>query len=380
MSNYYDILGVELNATLVEIKRAFKEKALEYHPDRNGGDPRKEEVFKEINAAYQTLSNSYSRSNYDLLLRHGRSNAQGRPEGTRRYQRKRPPIYRPKVSSRENLRATMYAFLFACVVAILVKGTIFFVEQHRKSELAFKLAERRDVFNEVVKVKKSGNLIGSLNMIEELGRFHTEERDMRNFKDSLIFDMRDAADIHLERGEYDQAIIYFDKLSEYSIGSTLNYMRKMAEAFKGMGDYKKTLEIYQTMRMYGYKNASFFYDIGNLYELAGNAEQALNYYTQSAEMAASEYEVTIGKAYPVLITAQMIPKEHYDIYLKVSEMHLVLGQYDKAIRTSDWSKEIWSDSLKLYEIQALSFAALGQTQNKNNVLNAARLIDPDFEI
>jgi len=60
--NYYEILEVEKNATQEEIKKAFRKKAIKYHPDKNNGDDTK---FKEVNEAYTTLSDKDKRSNYD---------------------------------------------------------------------------------------------------------------------------------------------------------------------------------------------------------------------------------------------------------------------------------------------------------------------------
>ncbi len=56
--DYYKILGVERNANKDEIKRAYRKLALKTHPDRNPGNSKAEERFKEINEAYQVLSDS----------------------------------------------------------------------------------------------------------------------------------------------------------------------------------------------------------------------------------------------------------------------------------------------------------------------------------
>jgi curved DNA-binding protein len=65
--DYYKVLGVERKASEDEIKRAYRKLALKHHPDRNPNDQKAEEKFKEINEAYQVLSDPEKRSRYDQL-------------------------------------------------------------------------------------------------------------------------------------------------------------------------------------------------------------------------------------------------------------------------------------------------------------------------
>lgn len=65
--DYYKILGVERSATEAEIKSAFRKLALQYHPDRNQGNKQAEEKFKEINEAYEVLSDKEKRARYENL-------------------------------------------------------------------------------------------------------------------------------------------------------------------------------------------------------------------------------------------------------------------------------------------------------------------------
>jgi molecular chaperone DnaJ len=62
---YYSILEIERTATQEEIKRAYKRKAMELHPDRHGGDKEKEAQFKKVNEAYSTLSDEQKKAHYD---------------------------------------------------------------------------------------------------------------------------------------------------------------------------------------------------------------------------------------------------------------------------------------------------------------------------
>jgi curved DNA-binding protein len=65
--DYYKILGVERNAAEKDIKRAYRKLAVQYHPDKNPGDARAEERFKEINEAYEVLGDPTKRAKYDQL-------------------------------------------------------------------------------------------------------------------------------------------------------------------------------------------------------------------------------------------------------------------------------------------------------------------------
>src|SRR5829696_273948 len=78
--DFYQVLGVERNASDADIKRAFRKLAQQWHPDVNT-DPAAQERFKEINEAYQVLSDPERRSRYDTFGRAGVGGAGGGPGG-----------------------------------------------------------------------------------------------------------------------------------------------------------------------------------------------------------------------------------------------------------------------------------------------------------
>ena len=75
--DYYEVLGVDKNASADEIKKAYRKKAIQYHPDKNPGDKEAEEKFKEAAEAYDVLSNPDKRARYDQFGFAGMSGAAG---------------------------------------------------------------------------------------------------------------------------------------------------------------------------------------------------------------------------------------------------------------------------------------------------------------
>ncbi|HUV01195.1 MAG TPA: molecular chaperone DnaJ [Bacteroidales bacterium] len=73
--DYYEVLGISKEATKEEIKKAYRKQALKYHPDKNPGDKKAEENFKEAAAAYEVLSNDEKRARYDRFGHEGVSGA-----------------------------------------------------------------------------------------------------------------------------------------------------------------------------------------------------------------------------------------------------------------------------------------------------------------
>ncbi|MCT4585393.1 MAG: molecular chaperone DnaJ [Peptostreptococcaceae bacterium] len=75
--DYYEVLGVEKNANDREIKKAYRKMAMKYHPDKNEGNKESEEKFKEINEAYEVLSDSDKKARYDQFGHAGVNNNGG---------------------------------------------------------------------------------------------------------------------------------------------------------------------------------------------------------------------------------------------------------------------------------------------------------------
>jgi molecular chaperone DnaJ len=81
VATLYDTLGVKKNASADEIKKAYRKLAAQYHPDKNPGDSSAEEKFKEVQNAYDTLSDAEKRKQYDRFGENGRRAGPGSDPG-----------------------------------------------------------------------------------------------------------------------------------------------------------------------------------------------------------------------------------------------------------------------------------------------------------
>jgi curved DNA-binding protein CbpA len=81
VDDYYALLGVPRNADVPEIKKAYRKKAMQYHPDKNPDDPKAQEMFKACAEAYEVLTDPQKRQVYDQFGAEGLKGGGGMPPG-----------------------------------------------------------------------------------------------------------------------------------------------------------------------------------------------------------------------------------------------------------------------------------------------------------
>jgi curved DNA-binding protein CbpA len=148
MKDYYAILNVKTTATSEEIKSAYRDLALKYHPDRNR-DPVSSARFVEINEAYSVLSKPHSRALYDLRLTEPKRsrkpvNTGYRTDGKRYYRYYARPVFRESSASYLEYVARLNRYSRYIALSLLILPAIVFVDFAQEEKVAFFQVEKKE--------------------------------------------------------------------------------------------------------------------------------------------------------------------------------------------------------------------------------------------
>lgn len=144
--DYYLILGVSRNASLTEIKLAFRRLARKYHPDLNPGDSASAEKFKQISQAYDILSDNSKRRGYDRHVRHEQKT---QTKQTNNYQQKTPQTAQDFYQQGTRHLQTKKYQQAANAYSQAIKLNPRFVDAYlKRCEMRYKLGDNKGVLND----------------------------------------------------------------------------------------------------------------------------------------------------------------------------------------------------------------------------------------
>ncbi len=362
MTNYYDILGVLENATDNEIKSAFKRQAVRFHPDKHLGRSEMEEKFKEINEAYQILSDPYEKARYDLKLnyqRFSKSTTNNHTSPHTPYYRK---YYKPtsKVDYKQNTVATLYAFGITLGIALIVMAGVWIKEGYDQLKLERELGERRELFQEAKNSFDNGDYEHAIQIMSKLEFFRLEERDIKLFKDNMIDNIITKGDSYFKNEAYNKAIYLYELVQKFEKNKPhFSLKAQLAKAYLKIDRPKKSIEIYKELMLKEYRVISSLIEIAEIHrDQMEDLATAKEYYLDAHRIAVQQYTRFYGAAYSLVISERYIPSEHYDLYTGLADIYYRLGEYELAIKASKWNKYVWPDSIDAYLNSANAYIAL----------------------
>ncbi len=358
MTNYYSVLGISKNASVEEIKVAFKKQAVKYHPDKHPDNPQMEEKFKEVNQAHQILSDQYEKARYDLKLAYQKF--ADIPSNPPAYSYKKRSVYTPpQIDYRQNAIATFYAFAITCSIAVVVMIGFWIKKGYDQMRLEELLAERREVYKQARVSFDNEDYESSFTLMSSLNLFRVEEHDMKLFKKNMINSIISEGDHNFENDEFDEAIYLYELVQQFESEKSLFLLKtQLAKAYKRVNNPIKSIAIYEDLMMREYKVIASLVEIAEIQrDLLNDMASAKDYYMTAHQLAIKQYKSLYGEAYSLVINEQYVPAEHYYLYTGLSNIYLRLNDPEMAIKAADWNKYVWPDSTQAYVTSAHAYLA-----------------------
>ena len=362
MKNHYQTLGILDSASETEIKGAFKKLAVRYHPDKNKGDAEMEERFKEINEAYQVLSDPYKKAQFDLQLHYkafASTTAQA-PVNTYR------PKYRPRPNRpyvdfdyKGNFKSTLYAFVITFAIALGAVGVSRIHKWYVQEEYEQILVERRAIFDEARDLFSVERMKESLILLANLAPFKNEEEDMRKFRTEKLNEIVYKGEAFYIEEDFEEAIRYYELVNRFSPYRPRDMKAHLARSYRFVDKTQESLKLFAELIEDNYEVIATLVQIAEVYrEEVGDNATAKKYLELARERAVQQYQKKFGLAYSLVITSEFIPYDHFYLFEELGDLYNIMEEPENAIGITNWMRQIWPDSASVYFISGNSYALM----------------------
>ena len=378
MTNYYEILGIDVSADAAQIRAAYKRLAMEYHPDRNPGNLQAEEVFKLVNEAYHTLSDPLKKSRYDAMLfpRYSPSPEEQRELNKWKYYRwQKAQQSSHYVVDKEYFRVQGLALLIFVVIAgfcfAIMHTTQYVIEQ---KQLKHYLAN-------TMTLKQAGSLFSSGQFDEAFTVIYTlDETDPLEYRsnfarDSLVSELRHMADVKFEEKDFAAAVQLFLVLKKHEVPVRVETLRNISICQYFLENYKESFQAMKELYDQHPNTPELAFSLGliNLEKL-DNTEQALHYFTMGKKLFEDNLTRRYGPSFKMIMNSSDAPDIYFQIFEGRARTNIKLNNFRDAISDCDWAMHLRPDEAEPYRLRAIAkFASDRQNEGCTDLAKAKRL-------
>ncbi len=354
MLNYYELLGISSAATADEIKKAYKKLAIRHHPDKNSGDTAAEEKFKQINEAYQVLSNPEKRSRYDFILEYGHI-AYSTFEKAQEPERKRPPIY-PRYArfkayggtdfgrhteyqvDRKYFRDLFLSLGLFVILSGFFLGFYWLNDYISHREMLRIREESISRLNEAREIFAAGDYRTALQEVSTLAvRIPNEER-YSEARDQMLNSLRREAADQFNEGNYRKSVETYVIIKDFEEPLNLNTWYQIAMCEYKMGEYRKAVHALDYILIRDRNNLSLLLEIAGIYDHnLEEPEEALAYYNDAKALFKKFQATSYGEAFELVMPVDQTPDIYFELFMKRADLNSRLNNVDEAITDCNWA-------------------------------------------
>ena len=370
MKNHYNTLGVSRDATLYEIKAAYKKLALRFHPDRTRGNKAAEEFFKEVNEAYYVLRDSFRRSRYDLLLDF-KQNPPLQQTIYTPYQYQSPFYHtrrhRPTSSSGYRFDRTYYkhqflALLVVGIIASMVIATTEFNRYLKEQEREETRALHQKILSSAQMKFNTGDFYGALQMVKGLASKHPIDFDMDSERDKMTERLFEKAEKQFAQKDYQNAIYNLLIVKEFQHPQKLKTFEYLAQSYIALKDFEKGAATLEYILLRDPHNLDLTLQIARLYHIEiKNLNKAMVFYDKAKSIFKERQKQLYGKAFELLMDPTSTPEVYYEVFINRARANIESGDFETAVTDCNWASFLRPLKSESYYLRALSYHRLNRS-------------------
>ncbi|MCP4520824.1 MAG: DnaJ domain-containing protein [Cytophagales bacterium] len=399
--NYYQILGVAQNASQQEIKKKYRQLALQHHPDKS--TEADDQYFKLVNEAYQILSDPIKRGNYDFRLNNRSNFVRSQPtyspfqaerqrrqeeERKKREQEKKQRQQeqyekrRKKAVQKENKRFVRQISITGIVLLILIGGSIgssVYSNKQREKEVRRIQKIVKATINEsnnLIAEEKYDSAISVLYKTNKKYRTDLLDEETKKITNKLA---KEGQELYANN-EFQKALKIYESLDK-KIELKPKHIYEMAACYRYTKNYNKAIErlIYLINNNYAYYK--YYYDIASIYSLdLKQYNEATIYYEKACDIIVRNYKINFGKAYLLTFDPDKVPEIHYAIYYDKGMNYYQLENYELALGAFRWASNLQRENDEPLYYEGVCLYQLQQKQEACEAWNNAYALNENDKI
>lgn len=361
MLNHYEILGIPRNADSGQIKSAFKRLALKYHPDRNPGNVAAEEYFKQLNEAYQVLSDLDKKRRYDFILNYSyqttqtTSSTQQYRYSTRKktntdktvYDRygkfdwRNAPRYKkaPKYKiDRNYYKLQAYAMgIMLALSALILSVNLYWNYLKEKDERA-RQQQNEITFRKAQNLYNNGEYRSALEMITQLDLNNPIESIYYQERERMVSGLFQSAVSNFKINLYQEAARQLEIVKEYEQPMKMQTWEMLADSYLKLENYDDAVAALGHMLARDKHDIRLTVKLARIYNnQLNNTSKAMEYYDEAKLLFKEFQSAAYGPAFEIIMDPSKLPDFYHDLFQERAQINYKLGHYEVALTDCNWA-------------------------------------------
>ena len=366
MKDYYQILGILSSADQKAIKTAYKALALKYHPDLNQGSSVAEQKFKEINEAYQVLSDSQTKSQYDLRYSYKNYQFSDPLSNPVRSPRKQTTVYnrygnfnwknKPRYHKwryykvdKQYYKHQLYTLGVFAAIALIILAVQAYNRYMNELEIQ-RIAEKNNIL--MMKAEmffKNRTYDSTFTIVLNLINNNPFQPQFQSLREDYVNKVQAIASNDFNKGNFNEALLGYYAIKKYQEQQQLDNWHNIANTFKAMDDYINAAAALEYIQLRDTGNFKLTMEIADLYaEELNNKEKALEFYTYAKRIFKERQSSIYGNAFELVIDPSTLDQSYYDLFYKRALINIDLNNIAEAITDCNWGVFLKPKATDLY--------------------------------